>query len=63
MFSRQNFGDSTGALRGQASVSKLCEADRIEVDETANAIIYVDERIPSTVNPGQKFLALPDEVL
>ena len=63
MFSRQNSGDSTGALRGQASVSKLCEADRIEVDETANAIVYVDERIPSTVNPDQKFLALPDEVL
>lgn len=63
MFSRQNSGDSTGALRGQAQVSKVCEADRIEVDETVNAIVYVDERIPSTVSIGQKVLALPDEVL
>lgn len=63
MLSRQSSGDSTGAVRKQAEVSKLCEADQMKVDETAHAIIPVNECAPSTPDLGQLFLTLPDEIL
>ncbi len=62
MLSRQNPGDC-GAGRRQAKTSRPHDAEQIELDETANAIIPVNECAPSPPDLGQKFLTLPDEIL
>ncbi len=62
VLSRQNPGDC-GAGRRQARTSKPHDAERIGLDETANAIIPVNECAPSPPYFGQKFLTLPDEIL
>lgn len=63
LLSRQNSGDSTGAGRRKAKVSKLRDAEKLDLDETANAITSVNDHALSTLDLGQRFLALPDEIL
>ena len=61
--SRQDSANFSEAGRRQAKVSKLRDAEEIALDETVHAIIPVNQRTPSTLDPGQRFLALPDEIL
>lgn len=61
--SRQTSGNSSGAGRGQAKVSKLRDGTQMVLNETVHAIIPVNERTPSTFDLAQRFFALPDEIL
>ena len=62
LFSTETPNDSSISLETKAEATERCSAE-MEKDEITGSIVPVSHYSSSIVNLGQKFLALPDEVL